>query len=482
MKRRTLLFSAIAFSMLIPSVLGFAQDNIDSTCVNQPTKNDIYPAELREETSTWQYQLRKRLNTLSNEASKSRYSTGICVYDLTGDSLLFMFNAQKLFRPASNEKILTAISTLDVLGKDAEFSTSVYVDGNVSTDRLMKIKERTAVEDRYSESLGYNVPTNFTIYDTTYVVRRVLHGNIYIKGTFDPLFTTDDLHEMAKEIGKLDFEELDGEFIGDISMKDSLIFGKGWCWDDMPSTYVPWLSPLIFNEGISLKPKSENYMKNPDRYFLDNLLADIRDRGKDIPNSCVRLSFQPTRAEHGKMIYRKSHTVEEVMQRMMKKSNNQFAEAMFYLLGYDNGKIGHPTTSDDCAAQIKLVMSKAGCKDIEETAIADGSGLSLYNYVTPENIVMLLRYAYQNKDIYDAFDPTLPIAGVDGTLKGRMKTGKAYKNVHAKTGTVNGVSTLSGYVRASNGNILAFSVMNNGVSSSAIGRAYQDRVCQELAK
>ncbi len=457
-------------------------DTVLSDSIKTPACIEYYPSVDYADPSSWEYRLRDRLRALARESKRGRFSTGICVYDLTGDSVLFMFNGQTRLRPASNQKLLTSISTLDLLGVNAEFTTSVYIDGHISTDQVMKIKERKYVEDRFSETLGYDVPTEFTVYDTTYVYRRVLHGNIYIKGTFDPMFSTDDLHDMAKAIGKIDFEELDGELIGDISMKDSLIFGKGWCWDDMPSSFVPWLSPLLFNEGISLRPRSENYMKHPDRYFLENLLSDIRDRGKEIPERCVRLSFEPTNAEQGKLIYQKSHTVGDVLTRMMKKSNNQFAEAMFYLLGYDNGTLDHPTTADDCAAQIMKVMEKAGCNNIEETAIADGSGLSLYNYVTPENEVMLLRYAYQNKEIFEPLYNSLPIAGVDGTLSGRMKSGKAYKNVHAKTGTVRGVSTLAGYVRASNGNMLAFSIMNNGVSSSGVGRAYQDKVCQELAK
>lgn len=485
MKKRTGLFSLIAIVLLFQSMMMSAQVEDSTLLADNDTSvidTDQIPSKSSANPTSWEYQFGERMNSLAKEARRNRYSTGICVYDLTGDSILYMLNAQKLFRPASNEKILTSISALDLLGKDAEFTTSVHVDGYTSTDQVMKVNERKVVEDRYSETLGTAVPTEFVIYDTTYVYRRVHHGNIYIKGTFDPLFTTDDLHDMAKEIGKLDFEELDGELIGDISMKDSLVFGKGWCWDDMPSSFVPWLSPLIFNEGISLRPKSEDYMKNPDQYFLDNLLTDIRNRGKEIPAKSVRLSFTPTNAVRGKLIYLKSHTVEEVLDRMMKKSNNQFAEAMFYLIGYDNGTNPNPTTANDCANRIKTVMSKAECKNIDETTISDGSGLSLYNYVSPENIVMLLRYAYNNKDIYEPLYKTLPIAGVDGTLKARMKTGKAYKNVRAKTGTVSGVSTLSGYLRASNGNILAFAIMNNGVPSSSVGRAFQDKVCQAMAR
>jgi len=284
MKRGTGLFAIIASVMLMHSVASLAQSNIDTLSftteetvspITMPSENEVYPSDQYVDRTSWEYLLRSRLRTLAKEAGRSRYTTGICVYDLTGDSMLFMYNAQKRFRPASNEKLLTSISTLDILGKDSEFSTSVYIDGHISNDRVMKVNERKVVEDCYCESVGKNVPTEIVFYDTTYVNRRVLHGNIYVKGTFDPLFTTDDLHEMAKEIGKIDFEELDGEFIGDISMKDSLIFGKGWCWDEMPSSYVPWLSPLLFNEGIRLRSKNEDYMKNPDTYFLKNLLVSI---------------------------------------------------------------------------------------------------------------------------------------------------------------------------------------------------------------
>ena len=76
----------------------------------------------------------------------------------------------------------------------------------------------------------------------------------------------------------------------------------------------------------------------------------------------------------------------------------------------------------------------------------------------------------------------MPIAGVDGTLRTRMKGTTAAGNVQAKTGTVTGVSTLSGYCTASNGHRLAFSIMNNGLRNSAQGRAFQDRVCVAMTK
>ena len=94
----------------------------------------------------------------------------------------------------------------------------------------------------------------------------------------------------------------------------------------------------------------------------------------------------------------------------------------------------------------------------------------------------MLRYAYRNAGIYYSVIEALPTSGKDGTLSSRMKTGPAYLNVHAKTGTVTGVSSLSGYVTASNGHILAFAIINNGLLKSATGHNIQDRICQELAR
>ena len=93
---------------------------------------------------------------------------------------------------------------------------------------------------------------------------------------------------------------------------------------------------------------------------------------------------------------------------------------------------------------------------------------------------MLLRYVWQHPDIYRHLLPSLPIAGVDGTLKKRMIDTAAQHNVQAKTGTVTGVSALSGYCTAPDGHRLAFSIINQGIKHAAEGRAFQDRFCVAL--
>ena len=114
--------------------------------------------------------------------------------------------------------------------------------------------------------------------------------------------------------------------------------------------------------------------------------------------------------------------------------------------------------------------------------VADGSGLSLYNYVTPDMEVQLLRYAAKKPEIIEKLLPSLPVAGVDGTLKSRMKGTKAQGNVQAKTGTVTGVSALAGYCTAANGHRLCFSIINMGIPKAKVGRDFQDRVCALLCR
>ena len=165
--------------------------------------------------------------------------------------------------------------------------------------------------------------------------------------------------------------------------------------------------------------------------------------------------------------------------RMMKKSDNLFAESMFYQLAASGGT--KRASAKNGRQQVNKLISKLGFRD-SDYYIADGSGLSLYNYVSPELEVAFLKYAYRNENIYIHLLPAMPVAGVDGTLASRMNSGFAHQNVKAKTGTVTGVSALTGYCTAANGHLLCFSIINMGIRKAATGRRFQDRVCQALCE
>ena len=387
---------------------------------------------------TWGERISEKLIQIVEEADRSYYTTGISVYDLTGDSLVFAYNQQKMMRPASTQKLLTAISALDVLGASHNYRTMVYADGKISPDTD-------------GES--------------------VLNGNIYIIGDFDPKLTTAHITQIAGAIKNAGINKINGCLYADISMKDTLCLGNGWCWDDKQ----PYLTPLSLG-GDAYKCSSTKINRySPSRNFLQALVSQLRSEHISV-NDIGTATYRQT--SNSMLICTIIHSVEDILQQMMKDSDNLFAESMFFQLAADKKK---GINWEDCANVVESVIAKTGAPT-SYAKVADGSGLSLYNYLTASLHVALLRYAYHHEEIFNPLYKALPIAGVDGTLEKRMTSGAAHNNVHAKTGTVTGVSALTGYVTASNGHLLAFSIINNGNRTAAEGRAFQDKVCQILAE
>ena len=118
----------------------------------------------------------------------------------------------------------------------------------------------------------------------------------------------------------------------------------------------------------------------------------------------------------------------------------------------------------------------------EKYEIADGSGLSLYTYISADIMLQMLRRIYSKPAVYEAVLRGLPVAGWTGTLKGRMAGTVAERKIHAKTGTVSGICTLAGYAHARNGHTLAFVIFNQSIMASKLARRWQNKVCELLCK
>ena len=244
----------------------------------------------------------------------------------------------------------------------------------------------------------------------------------------------------------------------DISFKEEQLLGEGWCWDDDN----PQLTPLLISRKDEFASQFKDELMKCG-VFVDAPVSTGRlPKDKDVLLVCSR-----------------SHALREVLEPMMKESDNLYAESMFYQIAASTGK--RPAEAAHARQLIKQLLTRAGVSGVQYR-IADGSGLSLYNYVTPELMIRLLRYAYLKRDVMAALYPALPVAGVDGTLKKRMTKGFAFENVHAKTGTVSGVSSLAGYCRSANNHLLAFCIINQGVMKNADGRNFQDKVCEAMCK
>ena len=386
-----------------------AQTLPDVTLLRQDTAEVVLP---------WPMNVQARLDSLTSDTLLRRTQLGLMVYDLAADSVVYSYGGQQTLRPASTMKLLTSVTALDLLGSRYDYRTSLYYQGRMADG--------------------------------------VLEGDVWLVGGMDPLFDDTDLRIMAETLHRVGIDSISGRIMKDVTFKEDMLLGEGWCWDDDN----PQLTPLL----ISRKDE-----------FAERFKEELEKCGV-IVNAPISAGRLPKDAL---LVCSRSHPLSEVLVPMMKESDNLYAESMFFQIAAATGQ--RPAKAVHARQAVKSLLSKAGVRGIPYR-IADGSGLSLYNYVTPELMVRLLRYAYLKRDVMAALYPALPVAGVDGTLKKRMKGSAAEGNVHAKTGTLTGISSLAGYCRAANQHLLAFCIINQGIMKNAEGRNFQDKVCEALCR
>lgn len=434
--------------------------------------------------------LSSQLDALLKDKLLDDSDVSLAVYDLTADSVLYSYRTRKLCRPASVTKIATTVTALARLGCDYEISTRLFIKENIS---------------------GGN--------------------NLYIKGELDPLFCEEELDSMLAVLS--DGLVVDTLF-ADCSFMDSVYWGPGWSWDDTPWEYQPYISPLMLNGGcvevtavpsakglapsVKCVPQSAFYQIVNDavcavgdgekftimRDWLNNSNV-IRLRGCCNEVKSEKMNLYPSHAffikvmqEHlanrnitvtntvyapvsqdALLLAEINRPIIDVVSEALMESNNLCAEALSYHLGALYGR--RPVRQEDGPKIIKAFIEYTlGISD--RFNIADGSGLSLYTYLSADILINILRYAFNDATVRNVVMQGLPQTGISGTMKHRGKGTAAYKNIHAKTGTVKGVCTLAGYAMAGNGHNLAFVIMNQGAMSAREARHWQDRVCDVLCR
>lgn len=366
----------------------------------------------------WPQNVQARLDTLLQDPLLERTQLGLMVYDLTADSIIYAHNAKQTMRPASTMKLLTAVTAIDQLGMNYRYRTALRYTG--------------AVKD------------------------SVLTGDLYCVGGMDPMFETKDMNAFVQSVKALGVDTIRGRLVAVTNFKEENLLGEGWCWDDDN----PELSPLLVDR------KNE---------FMSRFMQGLRDVGIVVEAPCTTGSVP----KDALTLSACSHSLKEILEPMLKESDNLYAESMFFQIASLQGV--RPAKAAHARQLIKKTLGKAGISEIPYR-IADGSGLSLYNYVTPEILTRLLIYAYRDQRIFMNLYAALPIAGQDGTLKKRMKEPYVSGKVRAKTGTLSGISSLAGYALTPNYHMLAFCIINQGIMKNAEGRGFQDRVCESMCK
>lgn len=369
---------------------------------------------------TWQANKQQALDMLCQSPIFETTQLGLYVYDLTDGQPLYAVNAAQRMRPASCQKVVTAITALQYLKGDFRFTTDFRITGTVRNGTL--------------------------------------NGDLIVVGGMDPLVTPFELVQAAAAIKQQQgIESISGNIIFDLSMREDTPLGWGWCWDD---DYGP-LSALL----VDGKDTFEQHWFDALRQAGIRVSTNFGKRGQASSQS--------------RSVYAIRHGIDVLLEPMMKNSNNIYAECLFYQTAATVARKGggHKQAAQRTEELLKRIGLEGG-----NYQIADGSGLSLYNYVSAEMLVAMLGYAWRTPAIKEHLLPSLPIAGFDGTMQKRLIGTAAEGNVRAKTGTVTGISSLAGYLTTASGHTLAFAIINQGVGSTALGRSFQDKVCEELCR
>lgn len=450
-----------------------------------------------------------RLDTIFNDPQWESSHWGVLVQDLNTSEVLYEREPAKRVMPASNMKLFTTAAALEALGPDHRFETPIYVTGTTDTAGVL--------------------------HGNIYIVGT---GDPSISGRYSDTPTTAILERWADAISSAGITYIEGDIIGDDDIFDDQAIAGSWhvdylsewyaaensglaindnCWDMiledgevldlLPTSYynfvgITELTPTSGTGNISIDRKpgtNEIHLKgsaNPSRpmkewgsihngtLFTVTLLKEtLEDRLIGVSGQAVDIDdMETSKAEHlkknpGTRVYTHvSPPLSRILAIINKPSQNFYADMILKVIGANTGTVGSFASGETV---VKDLLTSAGANPAPFN-MADGSGLSRRNYVTPQQVVSLLAYM-KSRPHFPVYEASLPVMGEDGTLKGRMAGTAAAGNVKAKTGTIGNVRSLSGYLTAKNGHTLAFCMIaNNFYVPTSQATEAQNRAVLEL--
>lgn len=435
-------------------------------------------------------------------------SSSIIVRDAKTNKIVYRYRQGQGVTPASNVKVLTAASALEILGKDYTFQTDVLTNGTVTDG--------------------------------------VLNGHLYLRGTGDPTLLEADLQGLAQQMREKGIQSVKGHIVADDTWFDTQRLSPGIYKSDEPYYYAAQISALTLSPNkdydagttiVTAKPTSNgkaaavtlsphtnivnivnrtrtvpknqpNTVKITRQYGTNNIVVSgnvpVNSGGKRQwvtvanPTAYTADVFKQALAKQGITLEKTAritrgktpeHAAEiashssislyYIMMPFMKYSNNAHAETLTKAMG--RAVYGEGSWNAGLRA-VKETLEKQGIKT-SNIYLEDGSGMSHRNKVPSEQISEVL-FAAQSKPWYPAFERSLPIAGVNdrmlgGTLRNRLTQPLVKGKVLAKTGSLNGKDSLSGYVKTKSGNELIFSILTENVKGTS--KPDIDRIVQVIA-
>ena len=425
-------------------------------------------------TNTGIPSIKSKINKLIAESDLD-VSLGIKVIAVEDDKTLYELNSNKLFMPASNNKLYTCAAALHYLGRDHIFKTTILKNNN----------------------------------------------DLVLKGGGDPDLTIEHLDSLANTTAKI-IGDVDTLYL-DATLLDSMYYGKGWMWDEGSWWYAAPIGALSVNDNcidfhiepgnlgeparidhfptteyISQSNKTTTVENNTElkklkierdwvgrtNHFsitgeivisdsIDTLQRNVHDptlfTGTLFKESLAKYGVQVGHMKRGTKV-NESETIAihysdpliASATNLMNESDNLTAELLIKIIGRGNQIEGNWKDGLD---SVKTLLSDSAGIDTSRIRLVDGSGVSRYNLTSPDQLTRFLKWSFNSK-YKDDFISTLASGGnKDGTMEKRLE--KEGNLIRAKTGGLSGVSNLSGYIFSPKHGPLAFSILISGYTGSS---------------
>jgi serine-type D-Ala-D-Ala carboxypeptidase/endopeptidase (penicillin-binding protein 4) len=465
--------------------------------------------------------LQARLAAAMDEPRFAQAQWGVKVVALDSGQTLFERNADKLLKPASNAKLYTAALALDHLGPDYRIKTSFYAaakpdaEGVIHGDLLVYGRGDPSFSARFDGG-DYKKALQPALDALSAAGVKKIDGGIigdesYFRGA--PIgsgWTWDDLQEYyGAPASALTFQDN----VIDLVFKPGRAAGDPCEIVTQPETsivtfsnrtrtgplekdgrarirlYRPVGESVVYAwGGIPLGSTGKNEavaVPRPALWFVTMLKDGLAPHGVTVVGGVGEenwLSREVSPIAWSNLIEVasvSSRPLSEIVKQTLKPSENLYAQLLLLQVGARAGATNGDTEQAGLA-EMQTFLRSAGISH-NMAQLEEGSGLSRGCLVTPSSTVRLLTFMTGHRD-RNVFVDALPIAGVDGTLRNRFKGTVAAGNLRAKTGSLGGVDTLSGYVTTAGKESLAFSIMLNNYRDETDARAAIDALALQLAE
>ena len=453
-----------------------------------------------------------RLSSLSAELDKlvnlpterRDHTVGIRVVSLATGRVWFDLHGNRPLTPASTTKLLTAYASLVLFGPDYRIPTVLLADGGVAEgeirgnlyirghgDPLLRVADVDRLAD-WLKNAGVRKITGDVVGDGTYfdatterkdysgdadhvvdlppvsglsveenMVTVVVNspranGEPCTVQTIPPSagFTIINSAKASGGSSRGGRRDVDNAGIS-ISVSRGDANGKG--------------SRVSGTLGVNRTYSRTFEMEDPPTIVAGLLYERLSSRGITIVGT-VRGGGTPERAT---VLTQISRPITEVLDPVMKSSHNHYAEFLFKMIGGASSPTPGVNTAQEAREAIHRCLDACSAP-FDGCRMNDGSGLSRRNLIAPATLVATLASAWRNPMVRSALYESMSVAGVDGTLRKRMKGTPAYNNVRGKTGTLRNVSALYGYVTTADGEPLAFAMLMNGYNIGAYKNVQND--------